>query len=203
MEQSILVAADGPPPDDDATIAIAWHSVGIAARVATLSAIAACAALMVLWSTQAPAVIATGLALTALTAAALVDAVDHRLPNGLVAMAALPVGVAIAIAAAAGSVDVALGALAGAALLGVPLLITHLVSPVGMGFGDVKAGAVVGAAVGLVNAQLAVLTLVLALGGSAAWAVMHRWRTIPLGPGLVVGALLALSIARWFGLEAQ
>ena len=203
MEQSILVAADGPPPDDDATITVAWHSVGIAARVATLTAIAACAALMVLWSTQAPAVIATGLALTVLTAAALVDAVDHRLPNGLVAMAALPVGVAIAIAAAAGSVDVALGALAGAALLGVPLLITHLVSPVGMGFGDVKAGAVVGAAVGLVNAQLAVLTLVLALGGSAAWALMHRWRTIPLGPGLVVGALLALSIARWFGLEAQ
>ena len=151
MEQSILVAADGPPPDDDATIAIAWHSVGIAARVATLTAIAACAALMVLWSTQAPAVIATGLALTVLTAAALVDAVDHRLPNGLVAMAALPVGVAIAIAAAAGSLDVALGALAGAALLGVPLLITHLVSPVGMGFGDVKAGAVVGAAVGLVT----------------------------------------------------
>ena len=203
MEQSILVAADGSPPDEDATVALAWHLVGPAAKAITLAALAAFVALTIAWSSRAPAAIATGLALGVITAAALVDAVDHRLPNGLVAMAAMPVGVATAITAAAGSLDVALGALAGAALLGVPLLITHLLSPVGMGFGDVKAGAVVGGAVGLVSAQLAVLTLVLALGGSAAWAVIHRRRTIPLGPGLVGGALLALAIARWFGLEAQ
>ncbi|HEX7247806.1 MAG TPA: type II secretion system F family protein, partial [Actinomycetota bacterium] len=34
----------------------------------------------------------------------------------------------------------------GAAVLGGPLLVTHLVTPAGMGFGDVKAGAVLGAA---------------------------------------------------------
>lgn len=203
MGQSILVAADGSPPDDHVTVTAAWDAVGVTARAATLAALAACAVLTVLWSADAPAVVATGLALAIMTAAALVDAVDHRLPNALVATAALPVAVAIAIAAAAGSTGIALSALAGAALLGVPLLATHLVSPVGMGFGDVKAGVVIGAAVGLVSAQLAVLTLVLALGGSAAWAVIHRRRTIPLGPGLVVGAVLALAIARWLGLEAQ
>ena len=95
MEQSILVAADGPPPDEDATVALAWHLVGPAAKAITLAALAACVALTIAWSSQAPAAIATGLALGVITAAALVDAVDHRLPNGLVAMAAMPVGVAI------------------------------------------------------------------------------------------------------------
>ena len=60
---------------------------------------------------------------------------------------------------------------------------THLVSPAGMGFGDVKAGAVIGAAVGLVDPQLAALALVLGLAGSAGWAAVRRRRTIPLGPG--------------------
>ena len=156
MEQSILVAADGSPPDEDATVAVAWQLVGPAAKAITIAAFAACIALTIAWSSQAPAAIATGLALGVTTAERSSTPWTIAFPNGLVAMAAVPVGVATAITAAAGSIDVAVGALAGAALLGVPLLITHLVSPVGMGFGDVKAGAVVGGAVGLVGAQLAV-----------------------------------------------
>ena len=42
MEQSILVAADGSPPDEDATVALAWHLVGPAAKAITLAALAAC-----------------------------------------------------------------------------------------------------------------------------------------------------------------
>ena len=139
--------------------------------------------------------IATGLSLVVLIAAAAVDAVDHRLPNELVGAAAIPVGVAAAIALAAGSPDIAVGALVGALLLGVPLLVAHLVSPSGMGFGDVKAGAVLGAAVGLVDAELVVLTLLLALAVAAGWAIARRRRTVPLGPSLVAAALVSLLAA--------
>ena len=80
--------------------------------------------------------------------------------------------------AVAGSADLLRSSLVGAALLGGPLLVTHLVSPAGMGFGDVKAGAVAGAALGLIDPQLAVLALVLGLAAAASWGlappVPHR-----------------------------
>ena len=79
---------------------------------------------------------------------------------------------------------------------------THLVSPAGMGFGDVKAGAVAGAALGLIDPQLAVLALVLGLAAAASWGLVRRSRTVPFGPGLVAGALAALVVARLVGIEA-
>ncbi len=72
-----------------------------------------------------------------------------------------------------------------------------------MGFGDVKAGAVLGAALGLLDVQLAVFALVLGLGAGAAWGLTRHARSIPLGPALVVGALAALAVARLLGLEAR
>ena len=63
-----------------------------------------------------------------------------------------------------------------------------------MGFGDVKAGAVLGAAMGLIDVELALLALVLGLGAGAAWGVATRARSIALGPSLVAGALAAVLI---------
>ena len=67
--------------------------------------------------------------------------------------------------------------------------LTHLVSPAGMGFGDVKAGAVAGAALGLIDPQLAVLALVARPGRRRRVGprppVPHR----AVRPGLVAGAL--------------
>ena len=71
-----------------------------------------------------------------------------------------------------------------------------------MGFGDVKAGAVAGAALGLIDPQLAVLALVLGLAAAASWGLVRRSRTVPFGPGLVAGALAALLIGRLVGIEA-
>ena len=62
-----------------------------------------------------------------------------------------------------------------------------------MGFGDVKAGAVLGAALGLLAAPLAVLALVLGLLAAATFGLLRRLRTIALGPALVAGAVLALT----------
>ena len=85
--------------------------------------------------------------------------------------------------------------------VGGPLLVTHLIAPRGMGFGDVKAGAVLGAALGLLAAPLAVLALVLGLLAAATFGLLRRLRTIALGPALVAGAVLALTIGRLVGVD--
>ena len=52
----------------------------------------------------------------------------------------------------------------GAALMAAPLLVLHLVSPPSMGFGDVKLALLLGAAVGVLDWQLAIPALALAAG---------------------------------------
>jgi leader peptidase (prepilin peptidase)/N-methyltransferase len=183
-------------------VAVTWVSVGAVGRAATVGGALAATAASAAWISESGAAFGTGLALLTLTAAALVDAVEHRLPNVLVAVAAIPVLVVVAAAWVNGPTDVPREAVIGAAFLGGPLLITHLVSPSGMGFGDVKAGAVLGAALGLVNAQIGALALLLGLSGAAGWAIAGRRRSIALGPALVAGAVVALAVARWMSVEA-
>jgi leader peptidase (prepilin peptidase) / N-methyltransferase len=180
----------------------AWVTVGRRGRLVTVTAAVAATSAVWAWVPDTSRAVSTGLSLLFLLAAALVDAVEHRLPNVLVGAAALPVLGAMAAAWLTGPTDVVAGAVLGAALVGGPLLVTHLASPDGMGFGDVKAGAVLGGALGLLNAQVAVLALLLGLAGAAGWAVTRRRRTIALGPGLVAGAVLALVVARWMKVEA-
>jgi leader peptidase (prepilin peptidase)/N-methyltransferase len=134
--------------------------------------------------------------------AAMVDVVEHRLPDALVGAAVAPVIVAMGWGWVTGDAAVTTGAALGAAVVGGPLLVTHLVSPAGMGFGDVKAGTVLGAALGLVSVQVAVLALVLGLAGAAASALAMRRRSIALGPGLVAGAAVALVVANVLHVEA-
>jgi prepilin signal peptidase PulO-like enzyme (type II secretory pathway) len=67
-----------------------------------------------------------------------------------------------------------------------------------MGFGDVKAGIALGFALGLVHWQLALAALALATGLTAAIGLLARARTVPLGPGLVAAATLALVAAPLF-----
>jgi leader peptidase (prepilin peptidase) / N-methyltransferase len=180
----------------------AWNAVGTRGHAFALAAAAAGVASAALWLPETANAIATALGLLVLVAAALVDTVEHRLPNALVGAATIPVVLAMAVAWVSGATDVVWGALVGAALLGGPLLLTHLVSPAGMGFGDVKAGAVLGAALGVINAQIALLALMVGLLGSAVWALVGRRRSIALGPGLVGGAVAALMVARLMHLEA-
>ena len=141
-------------------VVAAWRTVGLPARLLTLLAASACAVIVATALGDSATVAASGLSLLVLVVAALVDAVEHRLPNVLVLGAALPVVVAPLLA---GSAGLAKSAAAGAVLVAGPLLVTHLVTPSGMGFGDVKAGAVLGAAMGLIDVELALLALVLGL----------------------------------------
>jgi leader peptidase (prepilin peptidase)/N-methyltransferase len=172
-------------------IASAWRAVGGPGQALTVVAAAVCVGIAVAWTGESGAVVACALSLFVLVVAALVDAVEHRLPNTLVLCAALPV---VAAATLAGSADLARSAAIGAAVVGGPLLVTHLVTPSGMGFGDVKAGVVLGAAMGLIDVEVALLALVLGLGVGAAWGLGRRARSIALGPALVAGAMAAALI---------
>ena len=70
-----------------------------------------------------------------------------------------------------------MAALAGAAVLAVPLLLVHLVSPAGLGFGDVKYGALIGAGVGVATGPAAVV-LVFMLAAVVQLVVVW-WRPLP------------------------
>ncbi|PPF46954.1 prepilin peptidase [Pseudoclavibacter sp. AY1F1] len=125
-----------------------------------------------------------------------VDVREHRLPNGLVGVAAL--GVILASLAdwlLTGRPD--LLAVGTGAIIGILLLILSLVG--GLGMGDVKLGAVLAWAAALVDPSLAVVLVLLAvvLGGVQSAIVLlrtrDRRRSIAFGPALLAGYWLPVA----------
>lgn len=129
-------------------------------------------------------------------AAALVDCRAGRLPD----MVVLPgISGVIALAGAAGSME---GAVAGASLFGLPVLVVHLCRPDGLGFGDVKYAALLGAGIGIVAVPLVLPAYLLATVGHLflCWLVRAGDRLVPFGPSLaaasiVVGTLGILGVS--------
>jgi leader peptidase (prepilin peptidase)/N-methyltransferase len=139
--------------------------------------------------------VAGAIGIAMLVPAAVIDIEDRRLPDAWVAAGAVAVILTLVIDSVVGQphdngvpAGVALGAIA----MVVPVLALHLVSPASMGFGDVKAAVVLGAAVGTADARLAAVALCLAAAGGAAVGLATWRRTIPFGPFLVVASLLVL-----------
>ncbi len=134
-----------------------------------------------------------------------VSAIDlrvHRLPNIVVAPT-LAIGlVAMAVVSLVRGDWGPMGlALLGAAMFFVLLLVPHLISPRGMGFGDVKLAAVLGLAVGWVaptvagtiSLVFAAAVLGLVLGVLLGVVFRAGWRgTFPLGPALAVAAVVVI-----------
>ena len=154
---------------------------------------AAAGAAVVASAAGEPARIARALVLVALLAPICwIDLRRRLIPNRLTAAGA---AAAIALALATGSPDL-LPALAWAAAAGGFLLLPTLLRPEAMGMGDVKLAAVLGLLlgpavvtallVGLVAATLAGLAVAVRAGLRAA-----RGATLPLGPFLALGALVA------------
>jgi len=131
---------------------------------------------------------------------------ERRLPDQLALVAACVVGTtAVGLTIAQGfdvGDDVALSVIAGVALFGGPMLVLHLLTPGGMGFGDVKAGLVLGGVIGLIDAGSCLVGLFLGSMLTAVVGVVGHRRAVPLGPGLVAGAEVALLIARARGVTA-
>lgn len=166
------------------SVAIAGLLCGVLALASVIDAIDATAALTVM----------------TLLPAAVVDIREQRLPDLWVAAALGVFLVATLVASIAGGSPMAHDAGLGAVAMAGPILALHLASPSSMGFGDVKAAAVLGLAVGSVDWRLAIVALTLAAGSAAATGVVARARSIAFGPFLVLGASVALLTAeRWLG----
>lgn len=140
------------------------------------------------------------LSLGSASVAAVVDARSGRIPDHLVAVAALPVTVVVLAEIASGHGGAALVAVSlGSAAAAGPLLLAHLVTPAAIGFGDVKLAFALGSMLGLVDPLLGLVALCVACGAAAAFGLSTRRPTVPLGPGLVLGAIAALAIAGQLG----
>lgn len=158
-----------------------------------IAGLAVVATLATALSSRVP--LAAVLPIAVLIAPAMVDVLDRRLPNRMVAAAALTGIVAAIITVVVGAdIDLVAAALGSAAVAG-PLLVMHLIAPRSMGFGDVKAAGVLGAAVGLVDPFYGLVALTVGSLIGAVAGLSARRATIPFGPALVAGAIVALMIA--------
>jgi leader peptidase (prepilin peptidase)/N-methyltransferase len=140
---------------------------------------------------------ASGVAVAVLVIAAVVDAAVRRLPNSVVLAAGSLFLAVLGVDIFRGTPINALSVVAGIAAMAGPMLALHLVSPSAMGFGDVKAGVVLGAALGAVDASLALVALAAASGVTAIVGLVARRRTLPFGPGLVAMSAVALAAHSW------
>lgn len=154
---------------------------------------------------------AVGLAAAGLTASFLVgpaiaipaaaigwhDLQERRIPN-VVVLAAATAAVLIAVAVELlEHRQAGLGLAAGAGVAAGPLLVAHLLTPSGIGWGDVKYAVTVGAALGVLDWRLALpAAATAAIAGPALAVAIPSWRrSIPLGSLLGVSAIVVLLVA--------
>jgi leader peptidase (prepilin peptidase)/N-methyltransferase len=127
------------------------------------------------------------------------------LERGLIPNAVTYPGIVAGVAFAAWSGSV-LSSLAAAAASGGLFLVIAIVSRGGMGGGDIKLAAMIGAFLGAAGAAVAIFVGV-ALGAAAGAVLMAlrlrtRKQTMPFGPALAAGAMIAMfasgAIVRWY-----
>ena len=149
-----------------------------------------------------PATVAFAWAVGAGVVLAAVDLATHRLPDRVtVPSAAVCAGALVLDAAVTGSWPALLrGLLAAAAALGVAVL-AALLSPEGLGFGDVKLLGLLGLLLGWVGWGVLLTGVLLGLLAGALGSLVllatgrAGWRTaVPFGPPLLAGAALALVL---------
>jgi leader peptidase (prepilin peptidase)/N-methyltransferase len=142
--------------------------------------------------------------LAALAVVLVVTDVQHRrLPNVLLLAGGGGLAALLILAALLGHDPGALvGSLVAAVALFAVFLLAAVVSPAGMGMGDVKLVAVLGLALGYAGSAQVLLAILLAFALHAALAVSllitgraGRRTNLPFGPALLIGAGLSLG---WF-----
>jgi len=136
-----------------------------------------------------------------LLALAVIDARTKKLPNRIVYPTLAVSAVYLAAAALAGAPVDLLGAGIGFLGYGGGLLVVALVSPKGMGMGDVKLAALIGLVLGALGLRYVAVAagLGILLGGVGAVVALlagaSRKQAVPFGPFLAAGAVLAVFVA--------
>lgn len=124
-----------------------------------------------------------------LLALSVVDLRRHRLPNVLTLPGAAAV---LTVAALTGHGP---AALTGALALALGYLVVHLLSPAGMGAGDVKLAVGVGALTGAFGAPAWLLAALGAPLLTAGWGLATRRRVLPHGPAMCLATALAAGLS--------
>ena len=176
--------------------------LGWPVRIAAGASTAALFVLLVLGFGLSPELPAYLLLAAASVVLSIVDLVEKRLPNTLVLGTAVTLAALLVVAAAVGDDwRAALGALLGAVALFALYLVLALISPSGIGMGDVKLAAVVGLALGYLGWSTLLVGLVAGfLVGSAVSLVALALRrvtlrgSLPFGPSMLAGAYIAILL---------
>ena len=189
----------------------AWWHAGAVVRAALAGAVALSVLMPAVWWRSrsfvrgvvdvTPAVaVGSGVAGAILAVAALVDLHERRLPTVLLAgaMGSAVVGVGChASIAADPALLVAL--VAGGSVCGVVMLVVWCTR--GIGMGDVKMAAVVGAAVAPLGVMAAPVALAIGAASAGTWGLASGRRVLPLGPFLWLGWVAAAyaGVLGWLG----
>lgn len=170
-----------------------------------LATLAACGGVGAALVARAPIELVTFAALAVGCAGlAAIDLACHRLPDAVLFPTALVLLTGLVLATVVtGSWSQMAGALGGAAALGLGFLILALLTPSGIGLGDVKLAAVLGLFLGWFGwtAVLGGVVFAFVFGGIAALGLVLARRAIgstavAFGPWLIVGACAAVG---WLG----
>lgn len=177
------------PVPTPARVRRAWHLVSDEVRRSACAA-ALTSLLLSTVTSQAPMVrAALAGSGVVLVMAALVDVHERRLPNVLIGAALVLPMVGAAAVLDGGAVA---RAIVGALVAGGAMLVVRLIRGVGMG--DVKMAAAVGAGTGVLSPELAAVAIAVAALGAAAWGMARRRATLPLGPSLWFGWAVAVAL---------
>ncbi len=126
---------------------------------------------------------------------AAVDLDVARLPDRILVPAAIWTTLGVGVTMWITSPLAGVGAILAAAFCGGGFWILHLVGGGQLGFGDVKLGAVIGAATALVSWTAVLYALIAGCILALAWAAARRRRELAFGPWLALGAVLAVGMA--------
>ncbi len=182
------------PASTTERVAAAWAAAHPLLRRAVLAACVTSAALGTAVAAPAPvgwSIVVVGVLLAL---AAMVDVHEHKLPNQLLLGSLVAgAGCSLATSRVATVATAALGMLIGGGLM----MLVYLTRGVGMG--DVKMAAVVGASVGAVDVNAVPVAIAIAALVAAVYGLATRRRRLPLGPALWLGwaASLATCAAAW------